>query len=226
MFATCSRTSLSVNVLRCARSHTSNKLCVTFLILLQYKYFTKYTNNILFYLFPGKGPGYASPLDALKNGPREELLYVVCIQPDKTKQDYLATVDVDPKSPTYSQVSISNRCTGHDHNHHAFNLKRMKRCAVHISSVIFKYIGGKSIAINRGQTQSPRLLLKYSGRKNFSQPGNRAEDLSSRALSHGTQHNCRNVNLIPVGYYRSYAKFPRLAKCYEVFIRKISISQY
>ncbi|XP_049874742.1 methanethiol oxidase [Pectinophora gossypiella] len=51
-----------------------------------------------------KGPGYASPMAAFRNGPREQLLYVVCVQPDKTKQDYLATIDVDPKSPTYSQV--------------------------------------------------------------------------------------------------------------------------
>ncbi|XP_075978719.1 methanethiol oxidase isoform X3 [Anticarsia gemmatalis] len=68
----------------------------------------------------GKGPGYASPLDAFKNGPREELMYVVCIQPDKTKQDYLATVDVDPKSPTYSQV-IHRTFTGSpgDELHHS-----------------------------------------------------------------------------------------------------------
>ncbi|CAH0761085.1 unnamed protein product [Diatraea saccharalis] len=51
-----------------------------------------------------KGPGYASPLEAFTKGPREELLYVICVQPDATKQDYLATVDVDPKSPTYCQV--------------------------------------------------------------------------------------------------------------------------
>ncbi|KAJ2944270.1 hypothetical protein O0L34_g18252 [Tuta absoluta] len=51
-----------------------------------------------------KGPGYKSPLDAFHKGPREELLYVCCVQPDKTKQDYLSTIDVDPKSPTYSQV--------------------------------------------------------------------------------------------------------------------------
>lgn len=53
------------------------------------------------------GPGYASPLDAFKRGPREELLYVVCVQPDLTKEDYVATVDVDPKSPTYSLVCKS-----------------------------------------------------------------------------------------------------------------------
>jgi len=60
---------------------------------------------------PGKktcchGPGYASPLDAVKNGPRETLLYVTCVRRNVTpgKPDFLATVDVDPQSDTYSQV--------------------------------------------------------------------------------------------------------------------------
>lgn len=57
-------------------------------------------------IFSGKGPGYASPMDAFKNGPREELLYVVTVQPDQTKEDYLSTIDVNPESPTYSQVWI------------------------------------------------------------------------------------------------------------------------
>ncbi|KAG7296202.1 hypothetical protein JYU34_021305 [Plutella xylostella] len=50
------------------------------------------------------GPGYASPMDAFTSGPRELLLYTVCVQPDQSKQDYMATVDVDPESPTYAQV--------------------------------------------------------------------------------------------------------------------------
>nr|XP_022915697.1 selenium-binding protein 1 [Onthophagus taurus] len=52
------------------------------------------------------GPGYATPLDAMKNGPREELLYVICVQPDLTssKTDLLATVDINPKSPTYCKI--------------------------------------------------------------------------------------------------------------------------
>ncbi|XP_068108549.1 methanethiol oxidase [Hyperolius riggenbachi] len=51
------------------------------------------------------GPGYKSPLDAMK-GPHEELIYVPCIYRNTgiNKPDYLATVDVDPKSPQYSQV--------------------------------------------------------------------------------------------------------------------------
>jgi len=55
------------------------------------------------------GPGYKSPLDAYINGKRETILYTICIQPNtltKNKTDYLATVDVDPNSPTYSQVTI------------------------------------------------------------------------------------------------------------------------
>lgn len=50
-------------------------------------------------------PRYPSPLDAMK-GPRETLMYVVCIQPDRDsgKSDLLATVDIDPASPTYCQV--------------------------------------------------------------------------------------------------------------------------
>uniref|UniRef100_A0A8B9UBI7 Methanethiol oxidase n=2 Tax=Anas TaxID=8835 RepID=A0A8B9UBI7_9AVES len=51
------------------------------------------------------GPGFASPLDAMK-GPREEILYVPCIYRNtgRNKPDFLATVDVNPKSPNYCQV--------------------------------------------------------------------------------------------------------------------------
>lgn len=52
-----------------------------------------------------KGPGYETPLDAFNEGPKEKLLYVIAVSPDQTaKADYLATVDVDPDSATYSQV--------------------------------------------------------------------------------------------------------------------------
>ncbi|XP_055648232.1 methanethiol oxidase-like isoform X3 [Falco peregrinus] len=51
------------------------------------------------------GPGYATPLDAMK-GPREEIVYLPCIYRNTgiEKPDYLATVDIDPKSPHYCQV--------------------------------------------------------------------------------------------------------------------------
>jgi len=52
------------------------------------------------------GPGYPTPLWAMKNGPREKLLYVVTVQPnlDDENGDYLSTVDVDPDSETYCKV--------------------------------------------------------------------------------------------------------------------------
>lgn len=52
------------------------------------------------------GPGYPSPLWAMKNGPREKILYVVTVQPNQNDEsgDYLSTVDVDPESATYCQV--------------------------------------------------------------------------------------------------------------------------
>ncbi|XP_077048070.1 methanethiol oxidase isoform X3 [Agelaius phoeniceus] len=51
------------------------------------------------------GPGYPSPLEAMK-GPREQLLYLPCIYRNTGIgiPDFLATVDVDPKSPQYCQV--------------------------------------------------------------------------------------------------------------------------
>ncbi|KAI5717928.1 hypothetical protein M8J77_013670 [Diaphorina citri] len=52
----------------------------------------------------GKGPGYRTPVDAMRYGPRETLLYVICIQPNGQHPDYLAVIDVDPQSKTYQQV--------------------------------------------------------------------------------------------------------------------------
>ncbi|MFK7803447.1 MAG: selenium-binding family protein [Anaerolineae bacterium] len=51
------------------------------------------------------GPGYASPAEAMK-GPQEKLLYTVALYVGTgiQKPDYLATIDADPESPTYSQV--------------------------------------------------------------------------------------------------------------------------
>ena len=51
------------------------------------------------------GPGYASPSDAIK-APNEKLLYTIAIYTGTgiQKPDYLATIDVDPNSSTYSKV--------------------------------------------------------------------------------------------------------------------------
>lgn len=50
------------------------------------------------------GPGYSSPLSAMQQGLREECLFVSMISCDRTKPDYLATVDVNPQSTQYQQV--------------------------------------------------------------------------------------------------------------------------
>jgi len=52
----------------------------------------------------GCGPGYATPRDAYYSSTREKLVYLPCIIEDKSRPDYLATVDTDPNSPTYSEV--------------------------------------------------------------------------------------------------------------------------
>lgn len=51
------------------------------------------------------GPGYASPQEA-RRGPREKLLYVTATYVGTAAQapDYLATIDADPRSPTYACV--------------------------------------------------------------------------------------------------------------------------
>jgi selenium-binding protein 1 len=50
------------------------------------------------------GPGYPSPLDAFRNGNKEELIYVTAIVADESRPDYLATIDVNESSPTFGQV--------------------------------------------------------------------------------------------------------------------------
>src|SRR5689334_5324667 len=51
------------------------------------------------------GPGYASPEEAMK-ADHEKVLYSIALYEGTgiEEPDYLATVDVDPASPTYSQV--------------------------------------------------------------------------------------------------------------------------
>ena len=58
---------------------------------------------------PCCGPGYASPLDAMQ-APREKLLYTIAIYVGTGIQapDYLATIDGDRESETYS--TVISRC--------------------------------------------------------------------------------------------------------------------
>lgn len=54
------------------------------------------------------GGGFQSPLDAKNSGTRESVLYIPAVLNsgfDRSEHpDYLATIDVDPSSPTYSKV--------------------------------------------------------------------------------------------------------------------------
>src|SRR5437899_11699040 len=54
---------------------------------------------------PNDGVGYASPEEAMKAEP-EKVLYSIALYVGTgiEEPDYLATVDVDPTSPTYSKV--------------------------------------------------------------------------------------------------------------------------
>ncbi|XP_058463172.1 methanethiol oxidase [Malaya genurostris] len=71
------------------------------------------------------GPGYATPLDAVRDGPREKLLYVVTVQPNLNEShgDYLSTVDVDPDSPTFCQIihRTFTNSTGNELHHSGWN---------------------------------------------------------------------------------------------------------
>ncbi|MEM6550089.1 MAG: selenium-binding family protein [Pseudomonadota bacterium] len=67
------------------------------------------------------GPGYASPEEAMK-APREALLYTTALYTGTGIEapDYLATVDVDPASPTYSSVVHRTEMPGlGDELHHS-----------------------------------------------------------------------------------------------------------
>ncbi|XP_058797190.1 methanethiol oxidase [Phymastichus coffea] len=73
---------------------------------------------------PSCGPGYPSPRDATLHGPREKILYVNCIHTHPNKPDALATVDVDPDSPTYCQIihKLSMREVGDELHHSGWNI--------------------------------------------------------------------------------------------------------
>jgi selenium-binding protein 1 len=74
------------------------------------------------------GPGYASPQEAMQ-AEREKILYTVGFYGGTGIQapDYLATVDVDPASPTYSQV-IHRTQLGMDEELHHFGWNACSSC--------------------------------------------------------------------------------------------------
>ena len=47
---------------------------------------------------------FESPLQAFQQGPRERLAYVTVTSATHERPDYLATIDVDDESPTFSKA--------------------------------------------------------------------------------------------------------------------------
>jgi len=85
------------------------------------------------------GPGYSSPSEAIK-APREKLLYTIAIYTGTgiQKPDYLATVDIDPDSETYSQVIHRLECLVLEMNYitwvgmHVLHALMMVQCLANI----------------------------------------------------------------------------------------------
>jgi len=75
------------------------------------------------------GPGFASPADA-RNAPRETRLYVIALYGGTgvKKPDYLATVEVDPKSPNYCHVVARLPMTALDDELHHFGWNICSSC--------------------------------------------------------------------------------------------------
>ncbi|RNA35170.1 selenium-binding [Brachionus plicatilis] len=70
------------------------------------------------------GPGYKSPEEAIK-AEKEKIVYTVLVYcgEDKNQPDCLATVDVDPTSPTYSKVihTLNMKYVGDELHHFGWN---------------------------------------------------------------------------------------------------------
>lgn len=113
----------------------------------------------------GVGPGYASPIEAMR-GPREALLYVTAIYTGtgRGKPDYLATVDVDPTSPTYSKVVHRLPATHLDDELHHSGWNACSSCHGDASAqrrylILPSLVSGRIYAIDT--TKDPRAPVIY-----------------------------------------------------------------
>src|SRR5687768_8667748 len=70
-------------------------------------------------------PGFATPADALK-APPEKLLFVTCVYANTgvNRPDYLAVIDADPASATYSKVvhRLEMPNAGDELHHYGWNI--------------------------------------------------------------------------------------------------------
>ncbi|XP_045462563.1 methanethiol oxidase [Harmonia axyridis] len=114
------------------------------------------------------GPGYASPIDAMKNGPREKIVYVICIQPKQTAEntDLLATVDVDPDSPTYCQIihRLRTQRQNDELHHFGWNICSSchgKECCAKRDKIVMPALGSDRIYIvDTGKNEREPYIYK------------------------------------------------------------------
>ncbi len=81
---------------------------------------------------PDCGPGFANPEAAMK-APREKLLYATALYVGTpiNKPDYLATIDVDPDSPTYGEVIDRLKMPNVGDELHHFGWNTCSSCNAH-----------------------------------------------------------------------------------------------
>lgn len=129
------------------------------------------------------GPGYASPLDAMK-GEKEKLLYVTCIIPPnkRNRPDYLSTVDVDPASDTYGTVisRLKMPHIGDELHHFGWNAcsSAFKDCSKKRNKLIFPCLLSDRIYIVdvEANPKEPRLFKEINSLNDW--------DLSAPHTSH------------------------------------------
>ncbi|GBL85846.1 Methanethiol oxidase [Araneus ventricosus] len=96
---------------------------------------------------------YTSPLEAFRSGHREKLAYVTCVSAKwKTseKPDFVATIDLDPESPTYSKIihKLEAIHVGDEFHHTGWNAcSSCRDCSVLRSNLIVPGINSDRIYI-------------------------------------------------------------------------------
>ncbi|KAG8197127.1 hypothetical protein JTE90_011290 [Oedothorax gibbosus] len=97
--------------------------------------------------------GYSSPLDAYNHGRREKLAYVTCISAKwetTGKHDFIATIDLDPQSSTYSKIihKLEVPNLGDELHHTGWNAcSSCRDCTVRRSKLIVPAINSDRIYI-------------------------------------------------------------------------------
>jgi selenium-binding protein 1 len=137
------------------------------------------------------GPGYASPQEAMK-AEREKLLYVNAVYTGTPieEPDYLATVDVDPASPTYSQVIARTPMPSPGDELHHFGWNACSSCHTDESKARRFLIvpGFRSSRIHILDTNEPRApkLFKVIEAEEVKQKTNLSAPHTVHCLADGT----------------------------------------